>query len=43
MNHVNYDIPNTVFNAAAFGKISNVQSAEGAGTRVIQASVRIMF
>jgi hypothetical protein len=43
INHVNYDIPNTVFNTAAFGKISNVQAAEGAGPRVIQVSVRIVF
>ncbi|MCU1261725.1 MAG: Oar protein, partial [Bryobacterales bacterium] len=42
-NHVNYAPPNTVYNTSAFGTISNVQSAEGAGPRVIQATARFTF
>jgi hypothetical protein len=42
-NHPNYATPNTTFNTAAFGTISNVQSAEGAGPRVIQATARLTF
>ena len=42
-NHPNYAVPNTTFNTAAFGTISNVQSAEGAGPRVIQATARVTF
>jgi len=42
-NHANYATPNTTFNTAAFGTISNVQSAEGAGPRVIQATARLTF
>lgn len=42
-NHPNYATPNTTFNTAAFGTISNVQSAEGAGPRVIQATARFTF
>jgi hypothetical protein len=43
LNHPNYANPNTTFNTAAFGTISNVQSAEGAGPRVIQATARLTF
>jgi Carboxypeptidase regulatory-like domain/TonB dependent receptor len=42
-NHANYAVPNTTLNTAAFGTISNVQSAEGAGPRVIQATARFTF
>jgi len=42
-NHPNYAAPNTIFNTAAFGTISNVQSAEGAGPRTIQATARFSF
>jgi len=42
-NHANYANPNTTFNTAAFGTISNVQSAEGAGPRAIQATARLTF
>jgi hypothetical protein len=42
-NHANYATPNTTLNTAAFGTISNVQSAEGAGPRVIQGTARFTF
>jgi len=42
-NHTNYANPNTTFNTAAFGTISNVQSAEGAGPRQIQLTARLTF
>ncbi|MBV9507360.1 MAG: TonB-dependent receptor [Acidobacteriia bacterium] len=43
LNHANYAAPNMTFNTAAFGTISNVQSAEGAGPRTIQATARFTF
>jgi hypothetical protein len=43
LNHVNYAPPNTVFNTAPFGTISNVQTAEGAGPRQIQITSRLTF
>src|SRR6185295_7145469 len=43
LNHVNLATPNTTFNTAAFGTISNVQSAEGAGPRQIQITSRLTF
>jgi len=43
LNHVNFAPPNTTFNTAAFGTISNVQSAEGAGPRQIQVTSRLTF
>jgi hypothetical protein len=43
LNHVNYAPPNTTFNTAPFGTISNVQSAEGAGPRQIQFTSRLTF
>jgi len=42
-NHVNYAPPNTTFNTAAFGSVSNVQAAEGAGPRQIQITSRLTF
>jgi hypothetical protein len=43
LNHVNWAPPNTTFNTAAFGTISNVQSAENAGPRQIQITSRLTF
>jgi hypothetical protein len=43
LNRVNYAPPNTTFNTAAFGTISNVQTAEGAGPRQIQITSRLTF
>lgn len=43
LNHVNYAPPNTVFNTAAFGTISGVQAAEGAGPRQMQITARLIF
>jgi Carboxypeptidase regulatory-like domain/TonB dependent receptor len=42
-NHPNYAVPNTTLNTAAFGTISNLQSAEGAGPRSIQGTFRVSF
>jgi hypothetical protein len=42
-NHPNYAPPNTTFNTAAFGALSGLQSAEGAGPRQIQLTARINF
>jgi hypothetical protein len=42
-NHPNYSTPNTTFNTSAFGTISSLQSAEGAGPRAIQATARFTF
>ena len=42
-NHPNYAPPNTTFNTAAFGTLSNLQSAEGAGPRQVQLTARINF
>jgi hypothetical protein len=43
LNHVNYSPPNTTFNTAPFGTISNVQTAENAGPRQIQITSRLTF
>ena len=43
LNHVNWAPPNTTFNTAPFGTISNVQSAENAGPRQIQITSRLTF
>jgi hypothetical protein len=43
LNNVNYAPPNTTFNTASFGTISNVQSAEGAGPRQLQVTARLTF
>jgi hypothetical protein len=42
-NHANYANPNTAYNTAAFGTISALQSAEGAGPRTIQGTFRVSF
>jgi hypothetical protein len=42
-NHPNYAAPNTTFNTSAFGTISALQSAEGAGPRSIQGTLRVSF
>ena len=42
-NHPNYSPPNTTFNTSAFGTISSLQSAEGAGPRTIQGTFRVSF
>ena len=42
-NHQNWATPNTTFNTAAFGTISNVQTAENAGPRQIQITSRLTF
>jgi len=42
-NHPNYSPPNTTFNTSAFGTISSLQLAEGAGPRAIQATARLTF
>ncbi len=42
-NHANYSPPNTTFNTSAFGTISSLQSAEGAGPRTIQGTFRVSF
>jgi hypothetical protein len=42
-NSVNYAPPNTTFNTAAFGTISGVQTAEGAGPRQMQITARLIF
>jgi hypothetical protein len=43
LNHQNWAAPNTTFNTAAFGTISNVQTAENAGPRQIQITSRLTF
>jgi hypothetical protein len=42
-NHLNLGVPDTVFNTAQFGKITGVQTTEGAGPRVIQMNLRLFF
>jgi len=42
-NHPNYANPNTTLNTSAFGTISALQSAEGAGPRTIQGTFRVSF
>jgi hypothetical protein len=42
-NHPNYSPPNTTFNTSAFGTITSLQSAEGAGPRTIQGTFRVSF
>ncbi len=42
-NHPNYSPPNTTFNTSAFGTITSLQSAEGAGPRTIQGTFRVTF
>jgi len=42
-NHPNYSTPNLNYGTAAFGTITNVQSAEGAGPRQVQITSRVIF
>ena len=42
-NHPNYTTPTLNYGTAAFGTISNVQTAEGAGPRQIQITSRVIF
>jgi len=42
-NHPNYSAPNTTYNTAAFGTVSSLQSAEGAGPRTVQGTFRVSF
>jgi hypothetical protein len=42
-NHPNYSPPNTTFNTSAFGTITSLQTAEGAGPRTIQGTFRVSF
>src|SRR3989441_5642239 len=42
-NHPNYTTPNLNYGTAAFGTITNVQTAEGAGSRQIQITSRMVF
>lgn len=42
-NHRNYDIPNTQVDSGAFGQISGLQYAEGAGPRMIMLTGRLTF
>jgi hypothetical protein len=43
LNHRNYDVPNPYVDNSAFGTISNLQSAEGAGPRNVEITGRISF
>ena len=43
LNHRNYDVPDTVLDDQAFGTISGLQSAEGAGPRNVEITGRISF
>lgn len=43
LNHRNYDVPNTYIDEQAFGTISGLQSAEGAGPRNVEITGRISF
>jgi hypothetical protein len=43
LNHRNYEPPNTAVDTAAFGTITGLQTAEGAGPRAIQLTARITF
>src|SRR5260370_31162162 len=42
-NHTNYANPNTTFGTSPFGTITDVQGAEGAGPRVMQLTMRLVF
>jgi Carboxypeptidase regulatory-like domain/TonB dependent receptor-like, beta-barrel len=42
-NHRNYDVPNAYVDDPAFGTISGLQSAEGAGPRNVEITGRISF
>ena len=43
LNHRNFDVPDTVLDDTAFGTISGLQSAEGAGPRNVEITGRISF
>jgi hypothetical protein len=43
LNHANLAPPNTTLTTSSFGKISALQSAEGAGPRSVQLTARISF
>ena len=43
LNHRNYDIPNLQVDSGAFGLISGLQSAEGAGPRTVMLTGRLTF
>jgi hypothetical protein len=42
-NHKNYLPPNTQIDSGAFGTISGLQTAEGAGPRLLKLTARINF
>jgi hypothetical protein len=42
-NHPNFAPPNTTLNTKAFGTISALQTAEGAGPRALQLTARVSF
>ena len=42
-NHRNYDVPNMALDTGAFGTITSLQKAEGAGPRAMQLTARISF
>ena len=43
LNHRNYDVPNMLVDDSAFGTISGLQTAEGAGPRNVEITGRISF
>jgi hypothetical protein len=43
LNHRNYDVPNLQVDSGAFGLISGLQSAEGAGPRTVMLTGRLTF
>ncbi|MFP5277820.1 MAG: carboxypeptidase regulatory-like domain-containing protein [Acidobacteriota bacterium] len=43
LNHRNYDIPNVQVDSGAFGQISGLQYAEGAGPRMLMLTGRFTF
>ncbi len=43
LNHRNYDIPNIQVDSGAFGSITGLQSAEGAGPRMVMLTGRFSF
>ena len=42
-NHTNFGLPARNLSASTFGRITNTQSAEGAGARNLQVGVRVSF
>jgi len=43
LNHRNYDIPNVQADAGGFGTINGLQTAEGAGPRMVMLTARVTF